>query len=136
MRQEHQAPTCSLACFNPAAPFHPSAAPPPGLFSLHHCARQPARKRACAHVHVCMCFHARPQDASHHSFAAALATHVEMGLAAGSGTGDVLYLDFVPRGSSLPPLHAARHQQQHRRLVQHHAGGAGAGGRSAFVIRF
>ncbi|KAG2438591.1 hypothetical protein HXX76_005141 [Chlamydomonas incerta] len=79
------------------------------------------------------------QDGVHHSFAAALATHLE-GLAVGSGTGDITYLDFRPRASPLPSLTAGRHQQQTAALRAAAAAAqgreAGAGGGSAFVLRF
>ncbi|PNH12012.1 hypothetical protein TSOC_001107, partial [Tetrabaena socialis] len=65
------------------------------------------------------------EDPVHHAFAAALAAHLE-GLAVGSGTGDITYLDFRPRASPFPNPSSRQPQQQLRQME----------GRSAFLLRF
>ncbi|KXZ48155.1 hypothetical protein GPECTOR_30g251 [Gonium pectorale] len=77
-----------------------------------------ASQRSPLELVVCM------QDAPHHSFAAALAAHLE-GLAVGSGTGDITYLDFRPRPAPLPRALRPQQPQQPQ-----------PGGGSPFTLRF
>ncbi|GLI66499.1 hypothetical protein VaNZ11_010326 [Volvox africanus] len=96
------AATVSAGTMGPAAVAAAAAATTSRpLSAVGRLRREVSAQRRVLEPVICM------QDAPHHSFSAALAVQLE-GLAVGSGTGDITYLDFRSRTSPLPVLHARR----------------------------